>query len=96
MQHLFPRYITGIDKNLLSELAESHEVVVTLESGSLNGGFGEKIASFYGTYRNMRVLNRGLSKAFLDTVHTRVEEVLYANRLTSGQLIEDIVGLLKK
>lgn len=91
-----PRYITGIDKNLLSELAESHEVVVTLESGSLNGGFGEKIASFYGTYRNMRVLNRGLSKAFLDTVHTRVEEVLYANRLTSGQLIEDIVGLLKK
>lgn len=51
-----PRYITGLDKEMLEELTENHQVVITLEDGILNGGFGEKIASFYGN-KDMKVLN---------------------------------------
>ena len=43
-----PYYITGLDEELLKELKKDHDIVVTLEDGILNGGFGEKIARFYG------------------------------------------------
>ena len=43
-----PRYITGIDKELLEKLKENHDIVITLEDGILDGGFGENIARFYG------------------------------------------------
>lgn len=89
-----PRYITGIDKDLLGALPARHKLVVTLESCSLNGGFGEKIASYLGVYEGIRVLNCGLQKAFLDTVHNGAEEVLKANRLQPGQICEDILALL--
>lgn len=89
-----PRYITGIDKELLGALPEQHKLIVTLESCSLNGGFGEKIASYMGVYDGIKVLNRGLQKAFLDTVHNDAEEILRANRLQPNQLCEDILALL--
>lgn len=89
-----PRYITGIDKNLLEALPIHHRLVVTLESCSLNGGFGEKIASYLGVYEGIKVLNCGLQKAFLDTVHTGAEEVMKTNRLQPDQICEDILTLL--
>lgn len=89
-----PRYITGIDKDLLGSLPARHKLIVTLESCSLNGGFGEKVASYLGIYDGIKVLNRGLQKAFLDTVHNSAEEVLKANRLLPEQLCEDILALL--
>ncbi|MFR4023978.1 MAG: transketolase C-terminal domain-containing protein [[Eubacterium] siraeum] len=44
-----PHYITGIDKDMLEDLKKNHDVVITLEDGILEGGFGEKIARFYGS-----------------------------------------------
>lgn len=86
-----PVYITGIDEALLESLKEDHDVVVTLEDGVLDGGFGEKIARFYGA-SDMKVLNYGLKKEFLDRYD--VSEVLRENRLTEEQIAEDVLRLL--
>ena len=86
-----PHYISGRDETLLESLKEEHSVVVTLEDGILDGGFGEKIARFYGS-DDVKVLNYGLKKEFLDRYD--VAAVLKANRLTREQIAEDIQKLL--
>lgn len=58
-----PRYITGLDEKLLEELKSDHKLIVTLEDGILDGGFGGDIARFYGN-SDMRILNFGLKKVF--------------------------------
>ena len=83
-----PYYITGVDEALLEELKKDHDVVLTLEDGILDGGFGEKIARFYGN-SNIKVYNYGLKKEFLDRYD--VNEVLKENHLTAEQIVEDIV-----
>ncbi len=83
-----PYYITGVDKALLEELKKEHDVVITLEDGILDGGFGEKIARFYGN-SDVKVYNYGLKKEFLDRYD--VNEVLKENHLTAEQIVEDIV-----
>lgn len=88
-----PRYITGLDKGLLKELQKNHTAVLTLEDGILNGGFGEKIASFYGS-TDIKVYNYGFKKEFLDRYD--VAEVLKENRLTIPQMLEDIAMHLEK
>ena len=60
-----PIYITGTDDKLLEQLKENHDIVITVEDGVLDGGFGEKIARFYGN-SDVKVLNYGLKKEFLD------------------------------
>lgn len=87
-----PRYITGLDEDLLRNLQDTHTVVVTLEDGAINGGFGEKIASFYGPSQT-RVLNYGLKKEFIDRY--AIDEILKENRLTPEQIAEDVCVLLK-
>ena len=82
-----PVYITGTDEDLLAELAKTHDVVITLEDGILNGGFGEKIARFYGK-SDVKVFNYGLKKEFLDRYD--YNEVLAENHLTKEQICEDI------
>ena len=86
-----PYYITGIDAELLEELKKDHDVVITLEDGILDGGFGEKIARFYGD-SDMKVLNFGLKKEFLDRYD--VAEVLKENHLTKEQIAEDIMKFI--
>ena len=86
-----PRFITGLDEKLLRELTADHDVVVTLEDGQLNGGFGEKIARFYGADA-VKVLNFGLKKEFLDRYD--LEQVLCDNHLTPEQLAHDIRNVL--
>lgn len=83
-----PYYITGVDEALLEELKRDHDVVITLEDGILDGGFGEKIARFYGN-SDVKVYNYGLKKEFLDRYD--VNEVLQENHLTAEQIVEDIV-----
>ena len=83
-----PRYITGIDTKMLEELKKTHTKVVTLEDGSLDGGFGEKITRFYGS-SDMRVYNYGLKKEFIDRYS--VDEILKKNRITPLQITEDIL-----
>ena len=82
-----PRYITGLDQALLESLKENHELVITLEDGILDGGFGQKVASYYGD-SSMKVLNYGLEKEFYDRYV--IDEILKENRCTTEQIIEDI------
>lgn len=86
-----PRYITGVDEQMLDALKADHRIVVTLEDGVLDGGFGEKIARYYGD-SDMRVLNYGVRKEFADRY--AVGELLGKNRLTDAQIVEDIRFLL--
>lgn len=86
-----PRYITGVDEQLLNELKTDHQLVVTLEDGVLNGGFGEKITRYYGT-TDMKVINFGAKKEFVDRFD--VQDFLRANHLTAGQIKEDILRVL--
>lgn len=79
-----PRYITGLDEEMLESLKADHEKVITLEDGALEGGFGEKIASFYGA-SDMRTLCFGIKKGLYD----RYDYQLLAkdNELTPEQIV---------
>lgn len=85
-----PRYITGLDEQLLNRLKQDHRIVVTLEDGVLDGGFGEKVARFYGT-DDIKVLNRGARKEFTDRVP--LEQLYRRYRLTPEQITADILAL---
>ena len=86
-----PIYITGTDDKLLEQLKANHDVVITVEDGILGGGFGEKIARFYGN-SDVKVLNYGLKKEFLDRYNP--EDIVKANRLTPEQIAEDVCGII--
>ena len=86
-----PIYITGTDDKLLEQLKENHDIVITVEDGVLDGGFGEKIARFYGN-SDIKVLNYGLKKEVLDRYNP--EEIVKANRLTPEQIAEDVCGII--
>ena len=77
---------------MLENLKKEHNVVVTLEDGILDGGFGEKIARFYGN-SDVKVLNYGLKKEFLDRY--KVDDVMKKNRLTPLQILEDVEKIIK-
>jgi 1-deoxy-D-xylulose-5-phosphate synthase len=85
-----PRYLTGIDTDLLSNLKKDHRIVVTLENGLVDGGFGEKITRFYGA-DSMKVLNFGAAKEFTDRVP--LDELYRRWHLTPEQIAEDILKL---
>ena len=74
-----PVYLTGTDDDLLTSLEKDHRLVVTMEDGVLDGGYGQRIASFYGT-AEMKVRNLGISKAFHSDFRT--EELLAENGLS--------------
>ena len=82
-----PRFASGIDTAVLDELRSNHSLVVTLEDGILSGGFGEKIASYYGP-ESMRVKNYGLNKEFYDRYDP--EELLKKVGMTTEQILADI------
>lgn len=86
-----PYYISGIDADTLNELKKDHAVVATLEDGYLEGGFGTKIAAYYGS-SDMKVLNFGIKKEFIDRYDA--SEVLKDNHLTPEQIAEDIAATL--
>lgn len=82
-----PRTITGIDEELLESLKQNHKLVITLEDGVLDGGFGEKITRFYGN-STMKVLNYGAKKEFTD--NTPIQELYERYHLTKELITEDI------
>lgn len=86
-----PRFITGIDEELLDTLKQTHDLVITLEDGVLDGGFGEKISRYYGN-STMKVLNYGGKKEFTDRVP--LEELYKRYRLTKEQITEDVIKTL--
>lgn len=86
-----PYYITGIDKEMLESLKADHKTVITLEDGVVEGGFGEKIARFYGD-SDVKTLCYGLEKKFYDRYDAN--EVLKENHLTPEQIAEDVIKTL--
>lgn len=84
-----PRFLTGLDEELLDSLKEDHGFVITIEDGELMGGYGQNIASFYGN-SNMKVKNYGISKEF----HTDFE----ADKLLeeNGISVENLVNVIKE
>ncbi len=82
-----PVYMTGIDKELLEELEKDHNLVITLEDGVLDGGFGEKISRFYSA-SDMKVLNYGGLKEFTDRVP--LEDIYKKCGLDNKSIISDI------
>ncbi len=82
-----PRFITGLDTELLEKLKEKHSLVITIEDGILDGGFGQKIASFYGK-DSIKVINYGINKSFYDRYD--VSKLLKDNKLTKEQIVSDI------
>ncbi len=87
-----PRYISGVDRNCLDRLTEQHRLVVTLEDGIVEGGFGQKVASFCAK-NGLKVLNFGAQKEFTDRVPT--EELYRRFHLTPQQIVQDIQNALK-
>ncbi|WP_321993451.1 1-deoxy-D-xylulose-5-phosphate synthase [Clostridium butyricum] len=87
-----PKYITGLDEELLETLKKEHKLVITLEDGILEGGFGERIARYYGS-SDVKVLNYGIKKEFLDRYVP--DELMKKNRITPEQMSEDIMNILK-
>lgn len=86
-----PKFITGIDEELLNSLKADHDIVITLENGILNGGFGEKISSFYGN-SSVRVLNYGADKEFNDRVP--LDELLNRYHLKKELIAQDLKEIL--
>ena len=87
-----PKYITGMDCELLEELKEKHQVIITLEDGVLDGGWGEKISRFYAD-SDVKVLNYGAKKEFTDRIST---EALYEKyRLKSEFIVKDVLRIIK-
>jgi 1-deoxy-D-xylulose-5-phosphate synthase len=86
-----PRFITHLDTELLDDLKREHSLVVTLEDGILDGGFGAKIAQYYST-SDVRVLNYGAIKEFIDYIP--YDELMRRYRLEPELIIEDVLELL--
>ena len=86
-----PVFMTGVDEELLDELKKDHKVVITLEDGILDGGFGEKVARYYGN-SDMKVLNFGGKKEFTD--RSPIEELYNRYHLTSELIVKDVEEVL--
>ena len=79
-----PRFITGLDEEMLESLKADHDKVITLEDGALEGGFGEKIARFYGD-SDMRTLCFGIKKGLYDRYD--YQQLAKDNELTPEQIV---------
>ena len=82
-----PRYITGLDEEMLESLKADHEKVITLEDGALEGGFGEKIARFYGD-SDMKTHCFGIKKGLYDRYD--YQQLAKDNELTPEQIVARI------
>ena len=76
-----------LDKDALDKLAKENKVIVTIEDNTLDGGFGEKVASYLGD-KDVKVLNYGQKRVYTD--QTPLKDILKENRMTVDQIVEDI------
>lgn len=83
-----PRYLNNVDTDTLEGLKTDHQLVVTLEDGCKDGGFGERIASFYGL-SDMKVLVGGIKKGLYDRFD--VNKLLSDNNLLDEQIVDEIL-----
>ena len=86
-----PRFVSGVDMEMLEKLPENHKIVATIEDGSIEGGFGQRVASALGA-SDVKVLNFGLQKKFVDRYNTKDLETEY--NLLPEQIADKILTLL--
>ena len=86
-----PRFLTGLDKELLNSLKENHKLVVTVEDGIVEGGYGQTVASYLGN-TELKVQNYGISKKFYDRYN--VEELMKENGLTVENIVKNVIESL--
>ena len=86
-----PRCLNAVDAETLDSLKAEHRLIVTLEDGCKDGGFGERIASYYGT-SDMKVLVSGVKKDLYDRYNLR--QLLADNRLLDEQIVDDILATI--
>ena len=86
-----PRFISGVDTELLDSLKQNHKVVVVLEDGSKEGGFGGRVAQVVSPI-GLKCLTYGLEKKFVDRYNP--DELEKAYRLTVPQIVEDTINAL--
>lgn len=86
-----PRYLNAVDAETLDSLKAEHRLIVTLEDGCKDGGFGERIASYYGT-SDMKILVSGVKKDLYDRYNLR--QLLADNRLLDEQIVDDILATI--
>lgn len=87
-----PRFLNGLDEDLLNSLSKNHKVIITIEDGLLMGGYGQNIASFYGN-SEIKVINHGISRKF----HTDFtpEEILAEHGMSAEKLADEAISFLK-
>lgn len=86
-----PRFLTGLDKELLNSLEDNHKLVVTVEDGIVEGGYGQTVASYLGN-TELKVQNYGINKKFYDRYN--VEELMKENGLTVDNIVKNIIESL--
>ena len=80
-----PRILTHLDEKTLSSLKENHQLIITIEDGVIDGGFGEDIANYF-SLTNMKVKTFGLHKKFIDRFNCN--DILFQEGITSSQIKE--------
>lgn len=88
-----PRYLNAVDADALDSLLPDHQLVVTLEDGCKDGGFGERVAAYYGA-TDMKVLVCGVKKDLYDRYD--LKQLLADNRLLDEQIVDDIIRIINK
>ena len=86
-----PYFASGVDQNLLDNLVKDHDVIVTIEDGIIEGGWGQNIASYLGT-SSARVLNYGVKKAFYDRVN--IADLMRESHLEPELIAADVKQVL--
>ncbi|EPH94404.1 putative 1-deoxy-D-xylulose-5-phosphate synthase [Enterococcus faecalis 13-SD-W-01] len=86
-----PRFISGLNTELLDQLKKEHQVVVTIEDGIVNGGYGQTVASYLGN-TELKVQNYGIDKAFHDRY--KAAELLKENGVTVENIVNNILNAL--
>ena len=86
-----PRSASSLDEKTLASLAGKHKLVITLEDGVKDGGFGQKVASYFGA-TDVKVKNYGLNKVFYDRYNPA--ELLNELGITTEKMLADIKKII--
>ena len=86
-----PRYLSGVDQKMLEQLKNNHQVIITLEDGIIEGGYGEKIAGYYGPSQ-LKVINYGFKKEFIDRYNA--SQLMEELGLTREKIAQDVTKYL--
>lgn len=87
------RFVKPLDEDLVVRMADSHELLVTLEENVVQGGAGSAVNEFLARIQHpSRALNLGLPDRFIE--HASSEQQLQEAGLDSAGIVRSIVAVL--